>query len=595
MHSSLLLATVTLGLIQFGAHAYPGQPPVLTAKQPEINLLPIRADRLFPHLKKRSGDFSALRFQDNLNLFYGKVEDHDQEKLHFGNMTITRGSHPIILLEDFDSLTTEIKCNKNKMSIQFNSEAALKHAENSWGLTSRSNYFTLITHHEHSGCGEDETRTPYRIVAVKFNSGTSTAVLTREISNWDNTAENFELRIKAINHPSVRSLVESGPGSAISDIERRGFLDILKHRGLRALSFTMPGAVFVYGICNIPGIRDKAICPYFNVEKVGAELAQDAADSVVTGLKVKEYFSGPYNSGIKSIDLKLGDPSKNFDVWGKIGADQHLECIGCYMNSVDGTYEVWAHRYDKKNPEVGFTIRPGIDANIQLKLSALVPIPLAHKDINLIDQLGLGTAMPGYNLQNVARVIPETLPGPGIEFRGKIGFNITAGLKLNTRDALIVARSKNDGPTELKTYNLERIQFEPHIDFKEIKIIGEANPYYRLGYGFGFEFFDEAVKLGIFGGINVFIRNSLSLCIQPSSASMLNGAVKSEFRVDAGAEIFFDFPLFDRKWFQRWCLDKLMNISPFTRKNYYHKTLADVGTCIGSSPLPIDQHLLQNN
>ncbi|KAF3910869.1 hypothetical protein ABW20_dc0106690 [Dactylellina cionopaga] len=69
-----------------------------------------------------------------------------------------------------------------------------------WINQSQEDYFYLITHHEHEGCGPELERASHKVVAVKYDGLTSK--LTTEPVSWDETAKNFAVTIGTPGHNS---------------------------------------------------------------------------------------------------------------------------------------------------------------------------------------------------------------------------------------------------------------------------------------------------------------------------------------------------------------------------------------------------------
>ncbi|KAK6535568.1 hypothetical protein TWF694_002022 [Orbilia ellipsospora] len=517
-YSSILFLSLAFILSALKVQCYPsfGHEKLETAQRKHIKLLPIREEHLFPHLSKRDNDFSRLNFEDSLQFFYGKVDEHDDEKLHLGNMTIGRTSHPIILLEKFDSLTHDITCSGNKMSIKFTSKEAMEHAKSTWGPVSKKNYFTLITHHEHIGCGDAETRTPYKIITIEYKPADFTAVLTRKEATWDETAEKFELRVGSIVHPAL-------------GVQRNLPRDLSSRIGAALIpGGGPPAALLGYSLCNTDGSRhlggfvDSACSPW-RKEAVIADIVES------------------FGTENKTLELTLGDPNKDEYLLGEKGADTQIRCIGCYFK-INAVYQAWASRAKLgETPEVGFHFQPNLDARFKLGVKVLVPA--ASKDFNLIERY-MAAQIPAYDLQKFGKFLPEVLPGPGIELQGKIRVDLETGFTLKTGKASISASSR--ASESIKTDSLEDVKFEPMFHINHLSVVGEINPYLRLGIGFGFELFEGKVKIGLFGGVQSYIRNSLSFCLdRPSdkkSKSPTLAAVASQFRMDGGAKVFFDVP-----------------------------------------------------
>ncbi|KAK6540596.1 hypothetical protein TWF694_007991 [Orbilia ellipsospora] len=574
MPSSKLLA-LALGLFAVNVSAYPrpGGQDLSTVTAPaerrKIDLLPLRTDELFPRLRKRADDLSSLGFQDRLSLFYGANDHNDYSKLHLGNMTLTRGSHPIILLEDFDSLASDIKCTGDKMAIKFNSREAMDYAKKSWGNVSATNYFTMITHHQHTGCGEKETRTPFRIVALDYKPEQSTVILKKEETNWDKTAQNFEFHIGAITHPTVAS-------QHVLSLQAREF-----RTGERVVhGLTHFGTPIKYLWCNgwgrISFLNFGGNCGYYRVETVVVDAVEDIWGDIDTK---------PQTLNISS---SLG-PVK--DLFGKPGADTRISCLDCHFNA-KSEYRVWLKRTEGGDPTVGFYFKPNIDTQLKLKITAAPALPLMAKDFNL-GELALELLVPEYGVQNLAKFLPEALPGPGLEVIGKIGFTITTGFRLNTGSASIRAESvsSSQGGTSIQPKDLHTLDFKGIHEVGEVSLSAEFNPYYRLGLGIGVVLFDGSFKAGVFAGWKFYIRNRFSLCFNDLKNTLKPKVdFMSQFRVDAGVQLILELPFgLNAKWLK----SKIVNLigGNLAWRNIHNHPFRN-GTCKGSvwpedSPTPV--------
>ncbi|EPS36922.1 hypothetical protein H072_9465 [Dactylellina haptotyla CBS 200.50] len=189
-----------------------------------VKLLPVREVELFPHIERRSDDFSTLQLRDEIRLIYGS-DPITQHGVHLAEMKITKSDprHPFILLEDLEHHLDDAHCAGEDLYLKFNNKQGMDTAVRSWDWVNQKNpdFFYLITHHHHKGCGPDEERTAYKIVGVKRDPASLRISLTRRNVSWDEAARTFKLRIGSVDHPSIHRRGQGKQAPIVSEQRHR--------------------------------------------------------------------------------------------------------------------------------------------------------------------------------------------------------------------------------------------------------------------------------------------------------------------------------------------------------------------------------------
>ncbi len=74
---------------------------------------------------------------------------------------------PIVLMEEFDQLTSTVDCNGDDgmMSLTFKSHRAFEYALRTWNYINEIDEPKFLLIADHDGCGPDDERQPYPLVS----------------------------------------------------------------------------------------------------------------------------------------------------------------------------------------------------------------------------------------------------------------------------------------------------------------------------------------------------------------------------------------------------------------------------------------------
>lgn len=99
----------------------------------------------------------------------------DADKVEYAKMNLHADGIPIILLERFDDLTSNVDCkgDDGSMSLTFTSKEAYNHALQIWGAINGDDAKQFLVIANHEGCGPDDQRQPYKYVLAITMKSTS--------------------------------------------------------------------------------------------------------------------------------------------------------------------------------------------------------------------------------------------------------------------------------------------------------------------------------------------------------------------------------------------------------------------------------------
>ena len=85
-------------------------------------------------------------------------------------MILTQWVYQMILLEEFDGLTTAVDCHGDDgmMSLSFKSQDAFNYALKTWNFINEKEESKFLVIANHAGCGPDDQRQPYLFVLTSF-------------------------------------------------------------------------------------------------------------------------------------------------------------------------------------------------------------------------------------------------------------------------------------------------------------------------------------------------------------------------------------------------------------------------------------------
>ncbi|KAK6531929.1 hypothetical protein TWF694_003093 [Orbilia ellipsospora] len=531
-----------------------------------LDLRPLREDEIFPHLRKRA-EFahSQLEPQDSIRMVYMGINHEHHARVAEIKIRKPDARHPLLLLENLDSLTKNITCiDRDNMSIEFNSPEAMSRASKAWDFVNRSedDYFYLITHHHHEGCGNDEERTPFKVVAVK--NDTKSITLTRKETTWSEAAKYFEMNIDTVKNPNH-------PEQQL--IERRAHLERRKICGEFTEFWSLDWWSCMWkreaqDCCHSARVSSKG-CSQIECS-VGTNIAEtteavaQAVDKlsaeVVKGIgklielipldklnwESKVHTFGQ-TTGIKNIQQRLPK--------GQVGfINVQADCVGCHLNMSIST-GVYA-KADESGFSAGIRIRPRIAGKLELQVDGAIQ---AGYDLNALDQF-VNYLDKGDKVTKFIKFSPDVLNGFGISFTGKVAANFTTGLSFDAGDSAQIELNVGNGQGKPGNWNVKPTAdswFRPHSFDASLTI----SPYFRLGVGVGVELFNDngktsipglksiqSVKYGAWAGYRFYDENIIKYNYIPAGGvcgkSDITSGVgfTSQFKVDRGYRVVNTLP-----------------------------------------------------
>ncbi|KAK6330554.1 hypothetical protein TWF718_002754 [Orbilia javanica] len=213
---SLSSIALFLGLSGPKVFAFFAEVPSHALKDP-INVPPVRAEELYPHLRKRDEDWSRFNLQDEVKLLWAH-NNHDGRVVFDMDIQKPDQEHPLLALEELDTFTDSIICQEPTITLRFRSEAAISRAEEAWGWINGADmdYFYLIANHD--GCGPDAMRHPYKVVRVENDPKNLTTIFTTQNVPWEEVTPNHKMSIGTSPHVRRSSGYDA---SAYAGIVRR--------------------------------------------------------------------------------------------------------------------------------------------------------------------------------------------------------------------------------------------------------------------------------------------------------------------------------------------------------------------------------------
>ncbi|EGX45160.1 hypothetical protein AOL_s00173g261 [Orbilia oligospora ATCC 24927] len=539
--ASKILPVLSLGLIGLSQAAEWHVP--IAAEENHIGMVPIRQEHIIKGLKRRSDDLSRLKPQDEVKMFYGRALS--EAHLRIADMTITKpdANHPLILLENFDDLTESITCTDqdSKIALKFKSKNAMDTAIKSWDWINQSDndYFFLFTHHHHTGCGPDEERTSYKITAVTYDKTTFTTVLTKEKATWNETLQNFEIKIRTVEHPrpsfarrDLKSVLRTGICAFSGPFE-----DLFKFqceeevgKGINSVVDTVEEG-FDKAVDTVGEGFDKAVdLVGEGIDVVGegldkaADLVGEGIDTVVDvastvggyveeGLKpvvdvvssglntlLEKFVDGNYKVSFGKKDPKHKIPLTGVAFKGEVDVDMGANCVGCYLEGGFGFKATISRVNGATLPSAIFDISPQIEGNFGLELIGVVS---KEHDYNVGAAIG-DDILKTMGISPFLKIAPEAIAGPGVVLKGEATISTTMGARFSSKGARIRLVAGTDPSISVPSWPKD--QFKPNFEFAGPEFQGEINPYIRWGFGFGLEIADTG-KFGVWGGIDTSVNN----------------------------------------------------------------------------------------
>ncbi|EPS43528.1 hypothetical protein H072_2463 [Dactylellina haptotyla CBS 200.50] len=497
--------------------------PTSWVSNSEVKLLPIRDDHFFPHLKKRDlEDFSALELRHEVQFLYGKDSTYHNPGSHLAEMKISQShpDNPITLLENFDHFTTHTTCpDEEKLLLKFINKRAMDCAIKSWDWINedQDSYFYMITHHDHEGCGEDEQRTPYKIVAVEHDVPSLTATLIRQKTSWDDAAKNFELHIGNIDHPAF-----DVPGRP--KIHRREIANNI-NRIVQWTTCAFSPATCVVGIFVDAKAREEILPVVLN-----------AALEIIPSFEVSKAGSFSYQWGIKNYDLYKASPAANTGI--------SLTCVDCSLRGSLGVY-VSASKTGNGKMAVNVKVQPNAQGLIKLKAMIKTEIKKSKTpDLIQIPLAPAGIGIPGIGNLGLTLVVT-----PGIEGALTVKGEISSELKISTGKGEIGGTYGTTGARLVQGNWPKDPGFNLEPPKGELTAKGSLDVYAKLGVRAGLSLFSGKRNLGAFVGVKAAVSSSVTAGFQSggfcpkdkTQPGQWGIQFDSKFTVEAGVDFENDF------------------------------------------------------
>ncbi|KAK6510083.1 hypothetical protein TWF481_004796 [Arthrobotrys musiformis] len=451
-----------------------------------VKLLPVREVDLFPHLRKRDNDLSVLHLRDSLTYHYGGIIEG--QRTHIANVTVKKPDpdHPLILLEDIDTLTKSITCSGDKMKLEFKDENAMNYAIKQWDWVNEKtpDYFYLITFHQHEGCGQDDDRTSYRVSAVSYDKSTLVTTLTRERASWDETAQKFQLELSTLEVPP-------------KDIEKRE--SNIQKRSLGTLGLAAVA-------CEIPplaALLSSECEPYKNTPTL-SEVFRTVEKDALGAFRKK--FAEQVSAGSGNFDSTVpapwtfnwGDEKDDTTIahflgaYGSIEAEVKTACVGCYVKS-NPTVNLKVIRNGDK-ADIDFVIKPNLQTKVDIGIQGFLEY---SGDFNGIAS-AINADLESIGVGELVAFMPDISSGPGVELKSRVEADFDFGFLLDTKEGSIGLHIGDE--VTVSATGWDTTVLKPLGDVRKLDGTAEINPYIRLGYGAGIEIGGGTLKYGAFVG-----------------------------------------------------------------------------------------------
>ncbi|KAF3915773.1 hypothetical protein ABW20_dc0107837 [Dactylellina cionopaga] len=468
-------------------------------------------------------------------------------------------THPHVLLENLEGLTKSISCkDQNSIDLEFYTAEALDYAVKTWGWVNqdKEDYFFLITHHHHAGCGPDEERAPQKITAVKSDKTTSTTslTLTRQRASWDEAAQNFDLKLKNIE-PSISNRLA----------KRFSFFDV-------PWSCLLPTTNI---ICAV-GV----IVP-MTIGKIAEDIKEFEDTKVIhyewPEEKDKSIFNDPFKSDssdkflvVKCVDCGIsGDLTLNAYATRrggptKFGASLQPNFRASFVLNVvfQPSFAVskdWREELKPKTDAIKQQLRGNIDGalrqslNLELdKLESGVKEMLKQELNKIVDPLKaklpqISIPLSPLTIPEIATIGPEFVVYPEIEAKvvGQLDFDI--GFNFTTGQASVgISFEEDELHPEIDGWST--IQPQGIFKLNNATITASVTPALNAGFFLGVDVLGKA-KIGSFAGFKASISNSLSFglksagfCEDDATHAPEGIELKTEFKLEAGVKSEVEIP-----------------------------------------------------
>ncbi|KAF3931081.1 hypothetical protein ABW20_dc0106362 [Dactylellina cionopaga] len=461
-------------------------------------------------------------------MYFGKAIS--SEHIRLADLKVRNKDHPLILLENFDDLTESIICTgkDQEITLKFKSKDGLNSAIVAWDWVNdnETDYFFLITHHHHKGCGPDEERAPYKITDVEYDEANLKAILTKESASWDETLRTFEMSINTVDHPLQRRSISTPFGD---------------------VDLTAPYKFAAGKVCDggsqCTSILSKLITPPI------LTIAQETGERIESTVNLaKDGYNLFFGDGIKrELDINWGNSDPNnkqqikqlFKGPGGVDFEGTGSCTGCYLQGhVDINIQL-ARKTENVLPSILANFVSTLKGRMALEIEGKIS---KEKDINLIALLG-NTALLPQRISRIFKFVPEVMGGPGFIIKGELSSKLELpSVDINLPDY----NFQMDFGFEQAPSFVAQTWPENAITMAEVKSNGidwsvETDMYWRIGYGMGVEFFSKdplpvstdllpGTKVGVWGGLEP--RIDLPFKGRPCEAEAAENSVNAVVNTD---------------------------------------------------------------
>ncbi|KAK6352334.1 hypothetical protein TWF730_009163 [Orbilia blumenaviensis] len=490
------LTLLSLGLLSVRAQAAEWHTPSSHGTR-SIKHLPIREEYLKPHLQKRADDVSRLFPQNQIQMYFGRAIS--DAHLRVSDMTIKNKDHPMILLENFDDLTESIVCTggDQEITLKFKTRDGMNAAIAAWDWVNdkEADYFTLITHHHHTGCGPDEERMPYKVTDVKYDETNLKAVLTKEKASWDETLRTFDMTIDTVDHP-------------MKNLDKR-FLGV---------DLTSPFRSLARSVCGGKSGTCSTIVGYVITPPI-VRAIQGVGDTIETGVqllgdgvkKTMQINWGKDDPNHEESFTELFKAPAGIDISGKVA------CKGCYLKG-DVNLKVEIRRINGETlPSIVADFASTVKGRLAMSLTGTVG---KEMDFNIGALVG-NTLLAEDQVDKIIKVVPEVALGPGLLLKAEASTSVELPpVDIDMKDFKFQVSFGLSGPS-FELPPVPENSFKKSADFRWTGIdwTGEVDIYNRVGFGLGVEFLggdgpiplgmDPGTKVGIFAGIEDRLDNAV--------------------------------------------------------------------------------------
>ncbi|KAF3917089.1 hypothetical protein ABW20_dc0103062 [Dactylellina cionopaga] len=451
-----------------------------------LEMRPVREDDLIPiHLQKRSDPLACFSLKNNVTMIYGAAAAQNQ--MYLANMTLHTPDpeHPLIMMEKFDELITNIECAipQNQINIKFKSDEAMERAIASWKWVNsvEADYFYLIANR----CCPTGQRKPYKVTGVKADKAGLASSLTIESIPWKQVAGNFELDLGRYDPPK----------SSRRPLSKRLFgLDTL---ALKLINFL--------GIS--PDIQ------YLN--SIFLDLSMGSKDRI-------ELFADPFHE-----DKQL-----------------QINCVGCYSTGgIELGVRVKAEDGKVKNLEIlaqpkGF----GAKMEVEFKVQATVAKPLSLTKSLLPD-----LTMPGFSIPFLFSFGPSMQFNAGFDLKFDGIGNFSTGVEVKMPDSAMIVVDMVGDKSGVSGFGETTV--DPVFRINEFYGKGEAGAYVGPSIAFGAKILDTLNFEGALDFKMPFVGAELSSGYEktgfcPDSETDKTTTTGVEAKLGANLEIWYKLGVF---------------------------------------------------